>query len=763
MPTNFYLAPAAKMVDGLLAVPIDIQHLQASVVFDGATSSANAIATITFITGSQSGCPVFDLRQTIDTAFLDGVVIPVADIAHHNFGGGTGADMRIVNKTLPPASTHTLELRYKIRLPQSPAGGSYAPNITWQAGPRLVFNFGFTDLAAARYLEAWFPSNLIFDQFSIALDLQLINTNIAHSVITNASVTVVGTNHWALNFPANFTSFSPLLEIRATDTVVHQSDTVLFPVSGNAITINAWKLTIGAANLTTVIGNIKNYLINNENNFGSYLHGNSFTAFINIGGMEYDGGTTTGTGALKHEVFHSWWARGMKPASQPDSWWDEAWTTYFNDGGGVVSTPFDFTASPVELCTRNEWSRVTAAGAYTQGNRFWEGMSSLLGNANLNHFMKGFFAQSKNKLIQTTDLEAYLLSRSGNAQVVDAFHRFVYGFANHSGTPDLWLKDDATDTLGNNDWAGRFWDSPDIWVRNKDDNGLSHQQPEYGQDNWLYARVRNKSTSVAIRHFIVAFNIKQFAGTQFSYPADFLPCTAVATGFNLVPGASMVVKARWPRNKIPPAGNHACIVAAVITRNDHPIIGKFVWESNNLAQKNLTIVDLKPNKFIVLPFVVSNLIFKQARKYSIELFRPTRFSEATVSLLHTKPNLFSDYYSVDTLQNVTANKNNKGDNEHEVLPLIEIMSDNTRPITNENFQQLLQLYDDDSLHEMTFGSGKTTSIGMSLKQNDQILLYLKIIVPQKAIAGEQLRYDLVQRDNKTKRITGGIAILINVK
>ncbi|HRD43175.1 MAG TPA: hypothetical protein PLN30_05460, partial [Ferruginibacter sp.] len=200
MATNFQLAPAPKIVDGLNAVPMDIQQVQASFVFDAATQSSSASATITFITGNNNGCPVFDLRQTITSAKLDGVSIPVTDLAQHNFGGGANAEMRIINKSLTANTTHTLQLSYSLALPQSPAGGSYQPNLAWGAGPRLTLNFGFTDLAPARYLESWLPSNLIFDQFSIQLEIQMLNTAIPHSLITNAETTVIASNHWQLNF-----------------------------------------------------------------------------------------------------------------------------------------------------------------------------------------------------------------------------------------------------------------------------------------------------------------------------------------------------------------------------------------------------------------------------------------------------------------------------------------------------------------------------------------------------------------------------------
>lgn len=45
MATNFQLAPPPRTVDGLAAVPIDIQTVDAVFVFDGATSSATADAT----------------------------------------------------------------------------------------------------------------------------------------------------------------------------------------------------------------------------------------------------------------------------------------------------------------------------------------------------------------------------------------------------------------------------------------------------------------------------------------------------------------------------------------------------------------------------------------------------------------------------------------------------------------------------------------------------------------------------------------------
>ena len=79
---------------------------------------------------------------------------------------------------------------------------------------------------------------------------------------------------------------------------------------------------------------------------------------------------------------------------------------------------------------------------------------------------------------------------------------------------------------------------------------------------------------------------------EFTYPADFLPCIAAVAGFELGPGRSAIVKARWPAALVPPG--RARTPAG--WRGADPLrragLRRHVWEHNNLAQKNLTVVDL---------------------------------------------------------------------------------------------------------------------------------------------------------------------------
>jgi hypothetical protein len=751
--TNFDLAPPPKTVDGLKAVPIDVQQVAASLTFDGATSSGSGDATVDFVTGPISGNAIFDLRQTVSAAWLDGAPLLPTKVAHHDFGGGPQAELRIAEQVLAAGSAHTLRLEYSLGTPQASSAGSYQPAMTWSSGPRLAFNFGFTDLGAGRYLEAWIPANLIFDQFVLDLELQVLNTSIAHTVITNGTVTSLGTNHWSVHFPARFTALSPLLEVRATDTLASMTGVATLPTSGN-VTIEAWKLASSAVDLNAQITNLKSWLASDESGSGPYLHGNRFVAFVNAGGMEYEGGTTSTPGSLKHETFHSWFGRGVKPASQADAWWDEAWDVY-NDLGATGMLPFDFTDPAVELSSRNPWVRVTPVGAYSSGERFFEGVASLVGVANLKSHLRAFYNEHRPRPATTADLETLLVRRSGEQKLVDAFHRFVYGFPDPSPPPDLWLRDDPADP-GSDFWAGRFWDSPDLWIRNADDGGTTHQPVEHGQDNWFYARVRNRSMSSSAKHFVLAFNVKPFLGTQFVYPGDFLPCISAVAGFDLGPGESRIVKARWPAALVPPAGTHACWLAVVLTRGDNPTVGVHVWEDNNLAQKNLAVVDAVPDSWMLLPFVVNRFVTRVHRPM-LELVRPPGAEKIAVSLLHRSGAPFVGVAAplrrpAVGLRPLLAPADARHDGWLDCGGGLEADADAPTSWTARQFEDAA---------EVPFEPGLRARIPLTVTPAGQLVFGMRIHVPRDAKPGTAYAFDLLQRDNG--RVAGGFAVHVRVR
>lgn len=198
---------------------------------------------------------------------------------------------------------------------------------------------------------------------------------------------------------------------------------------------------------------------------------------------------------------------------------------------------------------------------------------------------------------------------------------------------DLYIRDSVADTgaVPQPNWG--FWDSPDIWVRNNDDGGTTHQNTLRGQDNYLHARVWNRGTQASLPCW-ARFYITTFAGTQFRYPYDYKPDTTTAsaggTAGNLRPraqfpapatyligvqrieaipaGGNVIAKVRWEQTLIPPAANwHPCLLVEISPHDGPAPVGQYMWENNNLGQKNITIIDARRGQLIEFPYRFSHL------------------------------------------------------------------------------------------------------------------------------------------------------------
>lgn len=731
MATNFDLAPPAVAVGGITVVPVDLQTIDARLVFDGASATATGDATISFIVGPTAGRPTFDLRQPITGVWLDGAPLPVSQVLTRDVGGGVGAEMRVLDTVLSAGSSHTLRLSYGVGLPLSSAGGGYPPRLVWTAGPRLAWNGGFTDLFAARYLESWVPANMIWDQFAISVEIQVIGTAIPHTLITNGALTQIAVNRWRATFPPESTAMSTLFELRATDALTQAMTSVALP-SGTTVSIEAWKLASNAEIvLNEQAANLRTWLIENDMAMGPYSHGGRFVAFIQQGGMEYDGGCTSDKSALRHETYHSWWGRAVRPASQADGWFDEGWNTY-HDHGGASATALNFASPPRVLCNRNPWSRVTSGNAYDGGESVFSGIAAMHNPDALTSWMAEFYRTRRSRPVTTLDLESHLLVKSGNPDVVDAFHRFVYGLGDPALGPDLWLRDDPAHT-GTQQWNGRFWDSPDLWIRNSDDGGTAHQAPIAGRDNYFYARVRNRGAGAA-GHFMVAFQIRQFAGVQFTYPADFLPPIAATGGFDLAAGETRIVTARWPAALVPPAGAHACWLATVLARGDRPIAGRYVWEHGNLAQKNLTIFRARRGDWFLIPFVSGAL--KKGLAATFEFRRPAGMERLVAEIVPRRSPLPEPPF--DSAQSLDCGH-----------PADHVTRDGAGDAAG---------FDETSM--VRFRNGSRARVQVPLPTGTSAL-GLRLAVPRHVAAGTHGVIDLVQVDQRG-RVIGGIAIDLRI-
>jgi hypothetical protein len=207
---------------------------------------------------------------------------------------------------------------------------------------------------------------------------------------------------------------------------------------------------------------------------------------------------------------------------------------------------------------------------------------------------------------------------------------------------DLVVRDNLSDT-GMVASTGAFWDSPDVWCRvqapGMDPGALPagyaaagpHQNPVRGQSNWIYARVHNKGTQASLDAW-VRISVTHFPGLEFTYPSSFQPTNgpgdplpspmvpgtyfigeAKVTG--VAPGDEQIIHIQWPVGLIPPesvtvAMNtthwHPCLLVEVTPHDGPTPTGNHVWDSNNLAQKNITIVGTDAGQDFQFATVVGN-------------------------------------------------------------------------------------------------------------------------------------------------------------
>ena len=67
-------------------------------------------------------------------------------------------------------------------------------------------------------------------------------------------------------------------------------------------------------------------------------------------------------------------------------------------------------------------------------------------------------------------------------------------------------------------------------------------------------------------------------------------------------------------------------------------------EHNNLAQKNLTIIDLAPNDSIVIPVQLGSRFQLAQELFRLEVRRPQAWTNLPVSLLHPDPEVVRSLY-----------------------------------------------------------------------------------------------------------------------
>lgn len=154
--------------------------------------------------------------------------------------------------------------------------------------------------------------------------------------------------------------------------------------------------------------------------------------------------------------------------------------------------------------------------------------------------------------------------------------------------------------------------SPDIFIRQKDDDELSSEWPILGKSNYIYVRVKNKGPAMT-RHTEVSVRVVTYLGTEFKFPYDWVtkdtshlePKLIRRVSDDIKPNASDIAKFELSAERVATlrddAGHwNANVLAWVVGSNDYstPVdLGTYVWENNNLAQLSISPFGASSNGF----------------------------------------------------------------------------------------------------------------------------------------------------------------------
>jgi len=185
----------------------------------------------------------------------------------------------------------------------------------------------------------------------------------------------------------------------------------------------------------------------------------------------------------------------------------------------------------------------------------------------------------------------------------------------YSSDLDLYIKDRPEDFgyPGSYAWGWWFDKSPDIWVRNQADGftNFEHQEPEYSSNNpvYVYVRVWNKSCDSSVAQGNLSLYWSK-ASSSSSWPQNWngtQPTIGDQIGTvsipNLGPGESKIFE--FQRNILNPylySNWASCLLARIEGIQSDPItvypndLGQDVFQNNNIALHNVTVVDINPGK-----------------------------------------------------------------------------------------------------------------------------------------------------------------------
>lgn len=400
--------PPAFVVGENKFVFISIDSAVYRITLNPASQSATVESEILFHT-EEDGFPIFDLVPQLNAVSIDGVQAAAPEIPSPD---GT-TTFRYVTSSVK-AGAHQLKLVHILN-------SQNTQNSFRMKDGDVSFGFWVSDLTDRKYIERFVPTNMDFDQYPMQIEAV---TPEGYEVFTNGSVTleeVEQAQTFTVNFPAYFTCSMPFFHIEKRG-AMKVSLSTFKSMDGRNIPV-----TYYTADQTDWTDKIHSKLQKLESELGPWPHPNAVVFGVSNAGMEYAGATWTRLDALEHELFHSYFARGMISNGGASGWIDEALASWHDKGYPEVEQPLS-SVTPLHALNL-PYIRITNRAAYREGASFMGYLNFLLrAQGGLRENLKKMIPKILFKPLRTQDFQA-VLSETTQRNFSAEFNKYVYNGA----------------------------------------------------------------------------------------------------------------------------------------------------------------------------------------------------------------------------------------------------------------------------------------------------------------------------------------------
>ena len=340
--------PKSFSVTAGRAVFADFTEAVYNITYDLNAKSASVVAEIKLET-REAGFPIFDSVAAPSSVIFDGAAVTAVETKTPS----RETTVRYVNKLAAPG-VHTL----KVEVPLTTLVKFSATGVNSA--------FWTSDLDERQFLERYMPANLEFDQVKMTFNVNFIGAKTKQVIYTNGVMAEVKSNSYKISYPSYYTASSIYFHVVPLGTMSELRFSLKSIDGRNIPSVVYFAPSTFNGSLERLKNATSEIFHELESDYGPFPHPSITVLQAGSGGMEYCGATMTDFSALGHELFHSYFARGVMPANGNSGWLDEALASWRDEGYQTLETLNGSTG----MSSHPYYTRITDTQAYTFGERF---------------------------------------------------------------------------------------------------------------------------------------------------------------------------------------------------------------------------------------------------------------------------------------------------------------------------------------------------------------------------------------------------------